>query len=76
MAAGIIFIVLVQRKIQATNLLTFQFEIGKSLLATGLWLWLILDSAFGPWQRRLTIDPEPEKQRRLVRSAFASILLL
>ena len=75
MAAGIIFIVLIQRKIRAADLLTFQFEIGKATLATGLWLWLILDSAFGPWQRRRTIT-EPEKQQRLVRSAFASILLL
>jgi hypothetical protein len=76
MAAGIIFIVLVQRKIIVSGFLTFEFEVAKSLLATGLWLWLVLDSAFGPWQNRNWMDPDTEKPRRLERSVVAFVLLL
>lgn len=42
MAGGIIFLVLVQRQIPtAGKLWTFRFELAKSVLATGLWLWLM-----------------------------------
>ncbi len=42
MAAGIIFIVLVQRQfLAAGKRLTFWLEVAKSLLATGLWIWLM-----------------------------------
>jgi hypothetical protein len=75
MAGAIIFLVIVQRKASVSDGQTFQFEAAKSLLATGLWLWLILDSAFGPWQRDWNY-PREERSRRVVRSAFASILLL
>ena len=76
MAAGIIFIVIVQRKVSSTDLLTLQFEVAKSILATGLWLWLMLDSAFGPWKRRQYRDPSREVPRRVARAATAAILLL
>ncbi|KAF1957782.1 hypothetical protein CC80DRAFT_546844 [Byssothecium circinans] len=49
-AAGIVFIVYVQRKAIVTTYQTLLFETSKTLFATALWLWLILDSAFGPWQ--------------------------
>ena len=76
MAAGIIFIVIVQRKVSSTDLLTLQFEAAKSILATGLWLWLMLDSAFGPWKRRQYRDPSREVPMRVARAATAAILLL
>ncbi|KAF2789883.1 hypothetical protein K505DRAFT_365216 [Melanomma pulvis-pyrius CBS 109.77] len=65
MAAGIIFVVIVQRKVVATKLLTLQFEAGKTVLATGLWVWLMLDSALGRWSRE-----------RVPRATMASILLV
>jgi hypothetical protein len=81
MAAGIIFIVYIQRKAAATPYQTLCFEAAKSVLATGLWLWLILDSAFGPWKHEYyNRDPsyaDPDLVRRRVqRDAFAVILLL
>jgi hypothetical protein len=78
MAAGIIFIVLVQHRAELDTYKTFVAEASKSILATGLWLWLLMDSLFGPWQshygdrdaiRRM-------KRARLVRSVTAVILLL
>ena len=74
MSAGIVFIVYVQRKAIATPFQAFMFEIVKSVLATGLWLWLILDSAFGPGRGYYT-DPKYVK-RRVQRDALASLLLL
>jgi hypothetical protein len=65
MASGIIFIVIVQRKIVATKLLTLQFEAVKTFLATGLWVWLLIDSAIGRWP-----------QRRMPRAFLASLLLV
>jgi hypothetical protein len=42
MAAGIIFVVLIQRQFPAAGKrLTFWLEVAKSLLATGLWIWLM-----------------------------------
>ncbi|KAJ4298978.1 hypothetical protein N0V90_004222 [Kalmusia sp. IMI 367209] len=49
MAAGIIFAVYVQRKASMSKYQYLIFEGTKSILATALWLWLILESAFGPW---------------------------
>ena len=60
MAAGIVFIVFVQRKTFASSRqpvqigdftpegLSFLFEVAKSVLATAMWIWLLLDSAVGP----------------------------
>ncbi|KAF2191583.1 hypothetical protein K469DRAFT_720635 [Zopfia rhizophila CBS 207.26] len=79
MAACIIYIVLVQRKLlpQDTDRMAFPFEIGKSVLATSLWLWLILDAAFGPWQNGRDGERlEEEVRMRIARAAIASILLL
>jgi hypothetical protein len=74
MSAGIVFIVYVQRKAIATPFQALMFETAKSVFATGLWLWLILDSAFGPWRDNYT---KPEYVRRRVqRDALASLLLL
>ncbi|KAF1976887.1 hypothetical protein BU23DRAFT_565555 [Bimuria novae-zelandiae CBS 107.79] len=49
MAAGIIFSVYVQHKAEITPYQYLLLEATKSILATGLWLWLILDAGSGPW---------------------------
>ena len=42
MAGGIIFFVLVQRQVSTPGKTwTFRFELAKSVLATGCWLWLM-----------------------------------
>lgn len=42
LAAGIIFIVLVQQQLPAAGKrLTYRFELAKSVLATALWVWLM-----------------------------------
>jgi hypothetical protein len=74
MAAGIVFLAIIQLKIPLNDPTVLQFEVGKSLLATALWIWLMLDSAFGPWQNYW--HNEDEKIRRLTRSATASLLLM
>jgi hypothetical protein len=82
MAAGIIFIVYIQRKAVATPFQTLCLEGAKSVLATGLWLWLILDSAFGPWKVEHhdhvpDTYADPEYVRKLVQGdAFVVIVLL
>jgi hypothetical protein len=75
LAAGIMFAVLVQLKVPLSDYRTLMFESVKSGLATLLWLWLLLDSAFGPWQCRWT-RPGDEKSRRIARALASSILLL
>jgi hypothetical protein len=47
-AAGIILAVLVQYKVLMSQKVTVYFEMAKSAFATTIWLWLILDAAFGP----------------------------
>ncbi|KAK4901470.1 hypothetical protein LTR49_027232, partial [Elasticomyces elasticus] len=67
LAAGIIFIVVVQRTLppaETAKNLTLRFEVSKSILATALWLWLMFDAVFGPrdhsgyympWSQRITV---------------------
>jgi hypothetical protein len=80
MAAAIIFIILIQFRTRNTTKLTFGFELAKSCLATALWLWLVYDSAFGPWQNGWRYDGQPPEKRnierayRLMRSAIALLL--
>jgi hypothetical protein len=75
MSAGIIFIVYVQRKALVSAYQTLICEAVKSVLATALWLWLILDAAFGPWKEGGYIHDE-DVERRVKRAALSSILLL
>lgn len=75
LAAGIIFIVLLQRKIPPEKTdarQTLRFEIAKSALATALWLWLMLDAVFGPKDHYWN-DLRP---RRIASAGIASLLLL
>jgi hypothetical protein len=80
MAAAIIFITLVQFRTRNPPKLTFWFEFAKSILATALWLWLVFDSAFGPWQTGWRHHGQPPEERdrersyRLMRSAVALLL--
>ena len=75
-AAGIFFIVLVQRKLRSQDALdkplTLKFEIAKLVLAIALWVWLMMDAIFGPedhygWRMR---------QTRIIASAVSVILVL
>jgi len=75
MAAGIIFIAFLQRKLpDLERVQTLQFEAGKATLATAMWLWLLLDSLFGPWANNPYNNVE--RWRRVQRSLISSILLL
>ena len=80
MAAGIIFIVILQLRVALKYTTIFIFECVKSLLATLLWLWLMLDAVFGPWQQRWKNrnenDIAEEKKQRLARAAVSVILLV
>lgn len=76
MAAGIVFIVYVQRKAVVTDSQALIFETTKSTLATGLWLWLILDSAFGPGKNHYGYGDGKAVERRVKRAALSSILLM
>lgn len=78
LAAGIFFIVLVQRKLAddavAKRLqLTIRFEVAKAVLATALWVWLIMDAIFGPEDR---YGYYGMRGARIVASAISAVLLL
>ena len=72
LAAGIVFIVLVQRKVPVDKNLTLAFEIAKSVLATTLWVWLMLDAAIGPQ----SIEDYYKRDTRVGSAAVSSIALL
>jgi hypothetical protein len=72
-AAGIVFILIVQRKTFENGVslsLTVKFEALKSALATILWIWCMVDAAVQPtsdWNRRTP---------RMIAASCSSILLL
>ena len=75
LAGAIVFIVLVQQRMPASRVskaLTLKFEIAKSVLATALWVWLMLDAGFGPENEYDYYKRGP----RLGSSAVASIVLV
>ena len=75
--AGIIFIVLIQRRTRLDTTKTLIFEIAKSVLATAMWIWLLLDTIFGPWQKSYREDTrEAAMYNRLARTFTAVIILL
>jgi hypothetical protein len=72
MAAGIIFIVIIQRKIPLGKLWQFRLEAAKSLLASSMWLWLFLDSLFAHMHR----DPYyRDTVPRVIRAGITGIVL-
>jgi hypothetical protein len=72
MAAGIIFIVIIQRKISLGKLGQFGLEAAKSILATCMWVWLFFDSLLAHRHNDSRYD---ETRPRVFRSIIASILL-
>jgi hypothetical protein len=78
-AAGIIFLSIITMRQPLSNLNMLRFEVGKSILATSLWLWLVLDAAFGPWQYRYpNVDKDYIHRQKIARiqRAFLSLILL
>ncbi|KAM7209601.1 hypothetical protein V8F20_000004 [Naviculisporaceae sp. PSN 640] len=80
LAGAIIFIVLVQRQLKPETFLrtvdgrklTFWFEMTKSVLATLLWGWILLDAIFNT-DRYYRDD---DQMRRIVRCIIAYIVLI
>ncbi|KAH6719707.1 hypothetical protein BKA61DRAFT_470762 [Leptodontidium sp. MPI-SDFR-AT-0119] len=71
-AAGILFVLVVQHNITPSPAIILYFEVAKSGLATAVWLWLLLDSIFGPnrsYQR-------PPRGPRIARAGISVIVLL
>ncbi|KAK5683762.1 hypothetical protein LTR17_027229 [Elasticomyces elasticus] len=76
LAAGIIFIVVVQRTLppaETAKNLTLRFEVSKSILATALWLWLMFDAIFGPRDHSGYYMP---RSQRITVAAISSVLPL
>ncbi|ORX99609.1 hypothetical protein BCR34DRAFT_576409 [Clohesyomyces aquaticus] len=63
MALGITFVVVVQRRVALDKTKTLMFEGVKYGLATAMWLWLLMDSLFGPWTHSDYRVPERRRQR-------------
>ncbi|KAK3372294.1 hypothetical protein B0H63DRAFT_484273 [Podospora didyma] len=78
-SAGIVFIVLVQRKLpDASVRLTSNFEVVKSLLATIMWIWLVCDAIWHP-RHYPYYPPDYDKDmqaRRIVISILSIFVLL
>lgn len=75
LAAGIIFLVVIQRKIPADETITplmLNFETAKAGLASGLWLWLMLDATLSP---RARDNQGRLNQTRIAASAISFALL-
>lgn len=73
LSAGLIALVLIQRRVTLTPILIFQFEALKSIIATILWIWLLLDSIIV--NRSSNYYPN-QKWRRVLRASLAIIVLL
>ncbi|KAK3330452.1 hypothetical protein B0H66DRAFT_62793 [Apodospora peruviana] len=76
LAAGIIFIVLIQRQLKPASLrsesgkrLTVYFEAAKALLATALWLWALIDAV-------LTRDNYYHRSERRIAAAGIAFIVL
>ncbi|KAF2109617.1 hypothetical protein BDV96DRAFT_585036 [Lophiotrema nucula] len=76
MALGITFIVITQRRTVLDNTKRLVFEGVKSGLATGLWLWLLMDSLFGPWQYFNDRDVAERKAMRVAYTLTAIVPLV
>jgi hypothetical protein len=72
-AAGIILAVLVQYKVLMSQKVTVYFEMAKSAFATTIWLWLILDAAFGPG---MDSHPRYRPRKPLVIDFGISVIIL
>jgi len=67
MASGIIIVALVQRPPPNTGkALMLLCEIAKSVLATAIWIWLMIDAVLGPRKHS-----DPHSEIRLIISAVS-----
>lgn len=74
MAAAILFVIIMQRQSAISKKLTLIFEVVKSSCATAVWIWLVLDSAFGP-HPEYNYRPDMKGQR-IIRSVISCVTLL
>lgn len=75
LAGAIVFTVLIQQRMPVTQVskaLTLRFEIAKSVLATILWIWLMMDAAFGPQNEYDYYKRRP----RVISAAVSSVVLV
>ncbi|KFX88458.1 hypothetical protein V495_07523 [Pseudogymnoascus sp. VKM F-4514 (FW-929)] len=76
LAAVILFILLIQDRMPSLSAnVSFILEVAKSLLATAMWLWLLLDSAFAEHSSRYK-EPSNARFMRVVRAFIAGLALL
>ncbi|OBT44607.1 hypothetical protein VE00_05841 [Pseudogymnoascus sp. WSF 3629] len=76
LATIILFILLIQDRMPSlTAKISFVLEAAKSLLATAMWLWLVLDSAFANHDTRYR-EPSNDRFLRIVRAFIAGFALL
>jgi hypothetical protein len=71
MALGIVFITVVKHNGTLDDRLAFNTELTKSILASAMWLWLLIDSACNPGGIN-----NPDTTSRVVRALITGILLL
>jgi hypothetical protein len=75
MAAAIVFIIFIQRQPIQSRTTRLCLEIAKSSCATGVWLWLLMDSIFGP-ARGYYYNPPHPRGPRIISAALSSVVLL
>lgn len=74
LAIAILFSILVSRNSHNTPFSIMCFECVKTVSATALWLWLLLDSMFGP--NRWKPNKPEDREKRVTLSAVSVLLLL
>jgi hypothetical protein len=72
MSAIILFVIIMQRQGAISKRLTLIMEVVKSSCATAVWIWLVLDSAFGPHNGY----GDTPKGPRIIRSIISCVTLL
>ncbi|KFY17007.1 hypothetical protein V492_00951 [Pseudogymnoascus sp. VKM F-4246] len=76
LATIILFILLIQDRMPRLSAnISFILEVAKSLLASTMWLWLVLDSALADHGNRYR-EPSNDRFVRVVRSFIAGFALL
>lgn len=75
MAAAIVFILLIQRQPIQSKVIRLYLEITKSSCATAVWLWLLMDSIFGP-ERGYYYNPPRPREPRIVSAVLSVFVLL
>jgi hypothetical protein len=76
MAMGIAFIALLQRRNQLDKTQLLLFETVKAGLATTMWMWLLMDTLFGPWRDEYRDDYVAERERVKIAYTLTTIVPL